>query len=85
MKTIKQQKQEAKAQAECDRWNELNPEGSSVTLTKDSGTVMHTKTRSAAYVCASGYAVIFLEGVSGYYLLDRVERRAEPIEIEVTT
>lgn len=60
--------------ADCDRWNAENPVGSDVVLTKDSGEQVATKTRSEAYVCDAGYPVIFLEGVSGYYLLERVVR-----------
>jgi len=73
------------AQAQCDRWNADNPEGTEVTLERDNGTIQHTKTRSAAYVCNSGYAVIFLEGVSGYYILERVKRKPKEVVIEVQT
>jgi 16S rRNA C1402 (ribose-2'-O) methylase RsmI len=56
----------------CAEWNTKNPVGTSVTLKRDNGQTFETKTRSAAYVSDAGYPVIFLEGVSGYYLLDRV-------------
>jgi hypothetical protein len=58
--------------ARCAEWNRLNPQGSPVIVTKDSGEEVATKTRGDAYVCDSGYPVIFLEGISGYYLLERV-------------
>lgn len=61
-------------QRQCDSWNAMHPVGSDVDLHRDSGEVTRTRTRSEAYVCDSGYPVIFLEGVSGYYLLKRVER-----------
>lgn len=56
----------------CADWNEKNPVGTEVTLTRDSGETLKTRTRSEAYVSDAGYPVIFLEGVTGYYLLDRV-------------
>lgn len=59
------------AELEAENWNLKNPVGTEVILHKDSGTDLPTKTRSEAYVCDSGYAVCFFEGVSGYYLLDR--------------
>lgn len=58
----------------CEKWNASNPIGTAVNLNRDDGSVQRSKTRSAAYVCESGYAVIFLEGVTGYYLLNRVSR-----------
>ena len=59
------------AALECENWNLKHPVGTAVMLQKDSGDPMPTKTRSEAYVCDSGYAVCFFEGVSGYYLLNR--------------
>jgi hypothetical protein len=60
---------------EVENWNLKHPVGTAVTLRKDSGDVVDTQTRGAAEVSASGHAVIWLEGVSGYYLLDRVSPR----------
>lgn len=60
------------AALEVENWNLKYAVGTPVMLTKDSGTVVTTKTRSRAEVAASGHAVIWLEGISGYYLLDRV-------------
>ena len=57
----------------CDDWNAKHPIGTACSLRKDDGTVVETKTRSDAYVCNAGYAVIHLENVRGYYLLDRVQ------------
>lgn len=62
----------ARARRQCDEWNAAHPVGTAVVLTKDGGEVVNTKTRSEAYICDAGYAVLFLEGVTGYYLLDRV-------------
>lgn len=67
-------KSKTRMMADCVAWNNANPPGTEVLLKKDSGEEIRTKTRGDAYVCNSGYPVIFLEGVSGYYLLDRVRR-----------
>ena len=55
---------------EAENWNLKHPIGTAVRLEKNSG-LFDTKTRSEAYVCDSGYAVCFFNGVSGYYLLNR--------------
>jgi hypothetical protein len=70
-------KSKAEMMRQCVAWNNANPHGTEVIVTKDMGEEVHTKTRGEAYVCASGYPVIFLEGISGYYLLDRVRRAEE--------
>jgi len=54
-----------------ENWNLKHPIGTLVNLRMDNGTEKITKTRHEAYVAASGHAVCFFEGVSGYYLLDR--------------
>lgn len=56
---------------EVENWNLKHPVGTAVTLRKDVGPEIETKTRSEAYVCDAGYAVCFFDGVSGYYLLER--------------
>lgn len=58
-------------------WNAAHPVGTEVIVTLDSGNEHHGKTRSEAYVCESGYPVIFVTGISGYYLLER----ARPAEL----
>ena len=60
------------AALEAENWNLKYPVGTPVRLQRDSGEVKETKTRSEAYVCESGYAVCFFEGVCGYYMLNRV-------------
>jgi hypothetical protein len=62
----------AKLQAQCDAWNAANPVGVPVALEKDNGETQLTVTRSAAQVLSGHSAVIWLDGVSGCYLLDRV-------------
>lgn len=59
-------------QAEVDRFNARYPLGSSVDLRKDNGEVLRTVTRSHAEVLEGHSAVIWLRGVVGCYLLDRV-------------
>lgn len=62
----------AKLQAACDRWNAEHPVGAAVVVRLDSGEERQTVTRSTAQVLSGHSAVIWLEGVSGCYLLDRV-------------
>jgi len=60
------------AQRACDKWNRQNKIGDVVILKRDSGTEETVTTRTDAFVCNAGYPVIFLNGVRGYYLLERV-------------
>jgi hypothetical protein len=64
----------ARLQDECDRWNAANPVGVAVDYTDDLGKVTATKTRSEAYVLSGHSCVVFLEGKSGCYALERVRR-----------
>lgn len=63
----------AKLQKQCDDWNAAYPVGRDVVLSKDSGEQFPTKTRSEAQVLSGHSAVIWVEGVSGCYLLDCVK------------
>jgi hypothetical protein len=72
----KRQEAERMSALEAENWNLKHPVGTPVALRKDSGETVHVKTRSEAYVCESGYAVCFFEGVSGYYLLNRATPEA---------
>jgi hypothetical protein len=45
-----------------------------VKVERDSGEMTVTTTRSEAFLHESGHAVIFLVGISGFYLLSRVIR-----------
>lgn len=58
-------------------WNHAVPSGSPVALKEDDGRRVETRTRSAAW-CASGVAVVLVEGRRGGYSLSRLE----PIEME---
>lgn len=61
-----------KLQSQCDTFNEAYPVGSPVHVKMDSGELRDTVTRSNAEVLGGHSAVIWLEGISGCYLLDRV-------------
>jgi hypothetical protein len=67
----KQQEDQRVAALEAENWNLRHPIGTTVILHTDSRGDVLTNTRSAAYVCESGYAVCFFEGISGYYLINR--------------
>ena len=68
-----------KLQAICDKFNVLHPVGTDVFLQKDGHVEpFPTKTRSTAQVMCGHSAVIWLENVSGCYLLDRVTPTYHP-------
>jgi hypothetical protein len=62
----------ATLQAQCDAFNSRYPVGQKVSFRKDDGAGSITVTRSKAEVLSGHSAVIWLEGISGCYLLDRV-------------
>jgi hypothetical protein len=62
----------AALQEQCDRFNARYPVGQKVTVRKDDGEGVSTVTRSKAEVLSGHSAVIWLDGISGCYLLDRV-------------
>ncbi|WP_232252421.1 hypothetical protein [Sphingomonas paucimobilis] len=59
-------------QRQCDDFNAIWPVGQRVRVTKDDGSNIMTTTRSQAQVLSDHTAVIWLVGISGCYLLDRV-------------
>lgn len=59
-------------QEQCDGFNARYPVGQRVTVRKDNGEGVSTTTRSRAEVLGGHSAVIWLEGISGCYLLNRV-------------
>ena len=62
-----------KLQAECDKFNAANAVGADVFVKLDGvDEPFRTKTRSVAQILSGHSAVIWLENVSGCYLLDRV-------------
>jgi hypothetical protein len=67
-----------KMQADCDAWNQAHPIGSPVFVQLDNHVgLFETTTRSDAQILSGHSAVIWLDGVSGCYLLDRVTPRTE--------
>jgi len=58
-------------------WNKKVSVGARVTVELDSGTFKETTTRSKAQVLPGNTPVIWLEGLSGCYLLDRVRPMKE--------
>ncbi|MBX8826521.1 hypothetical protein [Ochrobactrum sp. SFR4] len=74
MKLTKRQLSKAtKLQCICDKFNASYPVGTNVLLKKDGhDELFPTTTRSTAQVMCGHSAVIWLENVSGCYLLDRV-------------
>ena len=67
----------AQLTAQCARWNAANPVGAPVNVEMDSGEIRKTVTRAPASILSGHTAVIWLEGISGCYLLSRVTRRTE--------
>lgn len=61
----------AAAKREMEDWNRRYPIGTEVCVKRDAGHVSRTRTRSEAE-CRGSIAVIFLEGIGGYYSLERV-------------
>ncbi|WIW89272.1 hypothetical protein K3M67_04670 [Sphingobium sp. V4] len=60
-------------QRECDEWNKRYPIGQAVVVRLDSGEDLHTKTSTEAQLLSGHSAVIWLDGISGCYLLGRVK------------
>lgn len=64
-----------KAKKAVDDWNMTSADGVIVDVTRDDATVLRTRTRLNAFVSPDGITpVIMVEGISGWYLLDRVKR-----------
>ena len=59
-------------QKTVDAWNAKYPAGTKVVVTLDNHERKETVTRSDAQVLSGHSAVIWLEGIRGCYLLDRV-------------
>lgn len=53
-------------------WNTNHDIGTNVIVKRDNGSEMETRTRSRAAVLSGHSAVIWLDGISGCYLLERV-------------
>ncbi len=55
-----------------DAFNKKNPVGTSVTVVKDRGEKVETRVKYPAEVLSGHTPVVWLEGISGCYCLDRV-------------
>ena len=64
----------AKLQAACDQFNAAHQVGAAVSVELDGGEVRETITVSEAQVLSGHTAVIWLNGISGCYDLERVTR-----------
>ncbi len=53
-------------------WNAKYPPGTECTVEMDNGEIRFTRTRSEAQMLSGHTATVFLEGISGCYLLSRV-------------
>lgn len=61
-----------KMQAQCDAFNAKCPVGGKVSVRLDSGEVRETVTVSDAQIVSGHSPVVWMQGIRGYYLLDRV-------------
>ncbi|MHC4397689.1 MAG: hypothetical protein ACYS1A_18760 [Planctomycetota bacterium] len=59
-------------QSKVDAFNKRNPVGSPVTVIKDFGERVETKVSAPADILSGHTAVVWLEGIRGCYMLDRV-------------
>ena len=59
-------------QSKVDAFNRRNPVGTSVTVVKDFGEQIETKVKYPAQILSGHTAVVWLDGISGCYHLDRV-------------
>jgi hypothetical protein len=62
----------AELREQCEAFNKKYPVGQKVSVRKDAGDGIITMTRSKAEVLSGHSAVIWLKGITGCYLLDRV-------------
>lgn len=73
--------QAAKLKKTCDDWNAAHPVGTAVMVKLDGqDEPVATTTRSTAQILSGHSAVIWLDGISGCYLLTHVRAAATPQE-----
>ncbi|MGV8869323.1 MAG: hypothetical protein ACOH2S_20585 [Janthinobacterium svalbardensis] len=65
-------KSAAQLQAVCDKFNATHQVGVAVSVKLDNGEIRNTVTTGHAQVMGSHTAVIWLDGISGCYYLERV-------------
>ena len=59
-------------QSKVDVFNQKHPVGSKVTVVKDLGEKIETEVKYPAEILSGHTPVVWLKGISGCYLLDRV-------------
>ena len=59
-------------QSKVDAFNERNPVGTKVTVVKDLGEKVETEVQFSAELLSGHTPVVWLKGISGCYLLNRV-------------
>jgi len=69
-------KQPKNQQTLVNSWNHRHAIGTTVLVTLDDGSVRETKTTGSAWVLGGHTAVIMLDGISGAYMLSRVEPKS---------
>lgn len=70
----KQEKERTKRfETYVEQWNAQHRVGTRVRVTKDDGSAVETTTRTRAMMLSGHTPVIFLDGISGCYLLTRVK------------
>ena len=80
---IQAEKMQQEMQRTCDEWNSEHPVGTPVMVKLDGqDTPVETVTRSKAQILSGHSVVIWLEGVSGCYLLTHVRAAPTPEEKE---
>jgi hypothetical protein len=67
----------AKRRQQVEAWNAAHKIGDPVYVTLDSGQIKETVTTSEAQMLSGHTAVIWLEGISGCYILSRVRPRPD--------
>lgn len=60
-------------QSKCDAFNKMHPVGSKVIVVKDFGEQIETTVKYPAEILSGHTPVVWLDGISGAYLLDRVQ------------
>lgn len=60
---------------QCFEWNRIHPIGTPVTVRNDDDSLFDTETAGFAFVRHGRVPVIYVKGVFGCYLLDRVRTR----------
>ena len=69
-------------QQKVDAWNKRYAIGQAVAVRRGEGQVLRTRTRSSAQLLSGHTAVIWVDGIAGCYLLDRVSAVSPAEEVQ---